>query len=50
MADKDALTPAQVKLLQKTLPSSSPYKDWRNYKGKGKAKFKRNSETEPNIA
>jgi len=33
-ASKDALTPAQVKLLQKTLPSSSPYKDFRNYKGK----------------
>ena len=35
-ANKDALTPAQVKLLQKTLPSTSPYKDFRNYKGKGK--------------
>ena len=35
-ANKDALTPAQVKLLQKTLPSASPYKDFRNYKGKGK--------------
>tara|TARA_R100001594_G_scaffold10714_1_gene24969 strand:- start:223 stop:384 length:162 start_codon:yes stop_codon:yes gene_type:complete len=33
-ASKDALTPAQVKLLQKTLPSSSPSKDVRNYKGK----------------
>ena len=38
-ADKDALTPAQVKLLQKSLPNNSPYKDWRNYKGKGKAKL-----------
>jgi len=40
-ANKDALTPAQVKLLQKTLPSTSPYKDFRNYKDKGKGLAKR---------
>ena len=33
MAEKDALTPAQLKLLQKDLPSGSPY-------GKGKSPFK----------
>ncbi len=33
-ASKDALTPAQLKLLQKTLPKSSPY-------GKGKSPFKK---------
>ena len=33
MATRDALTPAQLKLLQKDLPSASPY-------GKGKSPFK----------
>ena len=34
MAKKDALTPAQLKLIQKTLPKSSPY-------NKGKSPFKK---------
>ena len=33
-AEKDALTPAQLKLIQKTLPKSSPY-------DKGKSPFKK---------
>ncbi len=39
-ASKDALTPAQVKLLQKTLPKSSPY-------NKGKAPFKKAKKRNP---
>ena len=33
-ASKDALTPAQLKLIQKTLPKNSPY-------NKGKSPFKK---------
>jgi hypothetical protein len=41
MAEKDALTPAQLKLLQKDLPSGSPYGPGKSpFKGTGKGKGK----------
>jgi len=39
-AEKDALTPAQLKLIQKTLPKSSPY-------NKGKSPFKKAKKKDP---
>ena len=53
MAEKDALTPAQLKLLQKTLPSGSPYGKGKSPftgKGKGLAKKKRDPVNDVNIA
>jgi len=41
-AEKDALTPAQLKLLQKKLPKSSPY-------NKGKSPFKKAQHTVNNV-
>ena len=42
MAKKDALTPAQLKLIQKTLPKNSPYDKGKSPFKKGKAQKKVN--------
>ena len=48
MAEKDALTPAQLKLLQKTLPSGSPYGKGKSpFKGTGKGKGLANKKKDP---